>query len=60
MHRIELDQILRDVEVISAISPIVRRHRLSEGDTEKVLVKLHIPRAASVARITCRQVLASS
>jgi hypothetical protein len=60
MHRIELDQILRDVEVVNAISPIVRRHRLTEGDTEKVLLELHVPRAASVARITCRSLLAGS
>lgn len=54
MHRIEFDEILRDAEVAYAISPIVRRHRLTEGETEKALLELHIIRAANVARIIHR------
>jgi hypothetical protein len=54
MHWIELEQILRDAEVANAISPIVRRHHLTERDTEKALLELHIPRAANVARIIYR------
>jgi hypothetical protein len=40
--------------VAYAISPIVHRHRLTEEDTEKALLGLHIPRAANVARIIYR------
>jgi hypothetical protein len=52
MHLIEFRQIVRDAEVANAISPVVRRHRLTEGDTEKALRDLRIPRAANVARIS--------
>ena len=52
MHRIELRQIIRDAEVANAIFPVLRRHRLTEGETEKALLELHIPRAANVARIS--------
>jgi len=54
MHQVEFRQILRDAEVANAISPIVHRHRLSEGETEKALLELHVPRAANVARIIYR------
>ena len=54
MHRIEFRQIVRDAEVAYAISSVVRRHRLTEEETEKFLVELRIPRAANVARITHR------
>jgi hypothetical protein len=30
----------------------VRRHRLTEADTEKALLKLHVPRAANIAQIS--------
>jgi hypothetical protein len=52
MHRTELRQILRDAEVAYAISPIVRRRHLTQEDTEKSLLALHLPRAANVARIS--------
>ena len=52
MHLIKFRQIVRDAEVANAISPIVRKHRLTEGETEKALLELHIPRAANVARIS--------
>jgi hypothetical protein len=51
MHLIEFRQIVRDAEVANAISPFVRRHRLTEAETEKFLLDLRIPRAANVARI---------
>ena len=51
MHLIEFRQIVRDAEIANAIAPVVRRHRLTEGETEKVLLELHIPRAANVVRI---------
>jgi hypothetical protein len=54
VHRIEFLQIVRDAEIAYAISPVVRRHRLSAEETEKFLVELRIPRAANVARITHR------
>jgi hypothetical protein len=50
MHLIEFRQIVRDAEVANAISSVVRRHRLTEAETEKALLELHIPRAANVAR----------
>ena len=43
MHRIELGQIIRDAEIAHAISPLVRRHRLTEGGTEQALLELHVP-----------------
>jgi hypothetical protein len=52
MHQIEFHQIVRDAEIANAILPVVRRHHLSEADTEKALTELHIPRAANIARIS--------
>jgi hypothetical protein len=52
MHRTQLRQILRDAEVAYAISPILRRHQLTQEDAEKALLALHLPRAANVARIS--------
>ena len=43
---------IRDAEIAHAISPVVRRHRLTEGGTEQALLELHIPRAANVAKIS--------
>ena len=56
MHRIEFLQIVRDAEIAYAISPVVRRHRLTEEETEKFLLELRIARAANVAQITNRLV----
>ncbi len=55
MHLIEFHQIVRDAEIANAITSIVRRHRLTEGETEKFLRQLGTPRAANVARITAAQ-----
>ena len=52
MHLIQFDQIVRDAEVARCISPIVQKHHLSEEETRKALVELHVPRAANVARIS--------
>ena len=52
MHQIQFRQIMRDAEVARAILPVVRGHHLSESDTEKALIKLNVPRAANVARIS--------
>jgi len=60
MHRIEFRQIVRDAEIAYAISPVVRRHRLTEEETKKFLLELRIPRAANVAQITHRLVVSCS
>jgi hypothetical protein len=52
MHHIEFGQIVRDAEIANAISAVVCRHCLPEGEIEKALLKLRIPRAANVARIS--------
>ena len=52
MYLLEFRQIVRDAEIANAISPVVRRHRLTEGETEKALLELRISRAANVARIS--------
>ena len=52
MHNTEFRQIMRDAEIANAILPVVRRHHLSEADTEKALTKLSVPRAANIARIS--------
>ena len=50
VHRIEFRQIVRDAEIAYAISPVVRKHRLSAEETEKFLLELRIPRAANVRK----------
>ena len=57
MHRRVFNQIVRDAEIAYAISPVVRRHRLTEEETEKFLLELRIPRAANVAGLTHRLVV---
>jgi len=51
VHLITLREILRDADVAHAISSVVREHSLSEEQTEKALIALHVPRPANVARI---------
>jgi hypothetical protein len=60
VHRIEFRQIVRDAEIAYAISPVVRRHRLSAEEIEKFLLELRNPRAANVAQITHRLVVNGS
>jgi hypothetical protein len=57
VYRIVFRQIARDAEIAYAISPFVRRYRLTEEETEKFLLELRIPRAANVAGITHRLVV---
>lgn len=52
MHNIEFRQIMRDAEIAKAIFPVVLRHRLTQGATEKALRELAVPRAANIARIS--------
>ena len=57
VHLVEFRQIVSDAEIAYAISPVVRRHRLSTEETEKFLLELRTPRAANVAQITHRLVV---
>jgi hypothetical protein len=41
-----------DAEIANAIFPVIRRHHLTQADTEKALTELHVPRAANIARIS--------
>ena len=50
MHHIQFREILRDAEIASAILPLVRKHHLTATETEKVLLKLKVPRAATIAQ----------
>jgi hypothetical protein len=52
MHHLQFQEIMRDAEIARAIAPVVHRHHLNETDTEKFLLKLKVPRAASIARIS--------
>jgi hypothetical protein len=52
MHHIEFRQIIRDAEIANAIFQAVRRHHLTEVDTENALLELRVPRAANIARIS--------
>lgn len=45
-------QPVRDAEITNVISSVVREHHLTEGEIEKALLELRIPRAAKVARIS--------
>jgi hypothetical protein len=60
VHHIEFRRIVCDAEIAYAISPVVRRHRLTAEETEKFLLELRIPRAANVAGITHRLVVTCS
>ncbi len=52
MHQIQFREIIRDAEIARVILPVVRGRHLSEADTEAALVKLNVPRAANIARIS--------
>ena len=60
VHLSELRQLVRDAEIAYAISPVVRKHRLTAEEIEKFLLELRIPRAANVAQITLRLVVTCS
>jgi hypothetical protein len=42
---------IRDVEVASAILPIVTKHHLAQPAVEHLLMDLDVPRAGNVARL---------
>ena len=52
MHLITLREILRDADVAHAISSVVRERSLSEEESERALIALHVPRPANLARIS--------
>jgi hypothetical protein len=52
MHQAQFREIMHDAEIARVILPVVRGHHLSETDTEKALIKLNVPRAANIARIS--------
>jgi hypothetical protein len=52
MHQIQFREILRDAEIARVILPVVRGKFLTEAETEKFLLKLQVPRAANIARIS--------
>jgi hypothetical protein len=52
MHQVEFREIARDAEIANAIVPVVRKHNLTQADTEQALLKLNVPRAANIALIS--------
>lgn len=54
MHRYHVREVLRDVEVARAISPVVRKHVLTVDQTTEYLRELAIPRAKHVAELAGR------
>jgi hypothetical protein len=52
MHQIQFEQIMRDAEIAHVVLPVVRGHHLTEAEIERVLLKLNVPRAANIARIS--------
>jgi hypothetical protein len=51
MHRTELKEIIRDVDIACAVRPIVQKHHLSVENTTELLTKALIPRARGVAEL---------
>ena len=43
---------MRDAEIANAIFPVVRRHHLTQADTEIALLELDVLRAANIAGIS--------
>ena len=55
MHHIEFKEIMREAEIAHVILPVVREHHLTEAETEEALLKLNVPHAANIARISGSQ-----
>jgi hypothetical protein len=51
MHQIHLYEILRDVDIASAIAPTVRERHLAFADVRDALTTLNVPRPADVASL---------
>lgn len=51
MHKIQLEEIIRDAELAHAIRPIARKHHLSIETLTDLLNKASLPRASGVAQL---------
>ena len=51
MRQNHLREVLRDVDVACAITPIVRKNHLTAAATAELLTQLHVPRPTSVANL---------
>jgi hypothetical protein len=51
MRQTQMREILRDVDIAGAITPIVHKHHLTLADTTELLTRLAVPRARSVAEL---------
>lgn len=51
MHRYQLHEITRDVDIASAIQPLVTRRGLSYTEIVAALIALDVPRAAHIAAL---------
>jgi hypothetical protein len=56
MHRNQLREIVRDVDVVCAIAPIVQKYNLTVEATTQLLEQLSVPRAGYVARVVGQSV----
>jgi hypothetical protein len=55
MHRIHLNEILRDAAVASAIRPTIERHKFTFAETRDALIALNVPRPAMIAAVVCSE-----
>jgi hypothetical protein len=51
MHRHQLREIIRDVDIVCAITPIVQKHHLTVDATTELLAQLSVPRARHLAAL---------
>lgn len=56
MHRHELREIIQDVDIVCAITPIVRKHHLTVDATTDLLTQLSVPRARHLAALVRQSV----
>jgi hypothetical protein len=51
MHRHQLREIIHDVNIVCAITPIVQKHHLTVDATTELLTQLSVPRARHLAAL---------
>ncbi len=51
MHRRQLREIIHDVNIVSAITPIVQKHHLTVDATTELLTQLSVSRATHLAEL---------
>jgi hypothetical protein len=56
VHRQQLREIIHDVDIVCAITPIVQKHHLTLEATTELLTQLSIPRAGHLAALAQRSV----